>query len=428
MPQIHLGVPGVPGVPGDRAFVAPPPQRLIGSIPRLLSLDVFRGLVILAMLLVNNLGDGETTGYFWKHADWPAMRQRDAWRAWWGYAARLPGGAERTKLLPLERYRLESQLGTKRVQLRLITRTFDTPRADRLQFEVDQLEEQLRALDEEAAMAAAPWRRIPLFTYCTLADFVMPGFMLIIGVAIPFSVAASRMRGMSSTSVWTRALRRAFLLILLGWILCYFRDQFAPSLYEDQAWTFTLGMDVLQLLGIAYLVARIAYELPMTGRIFLATLLLAWHWSLLRFGPQGANVPAGTFTRNYEAVGYAYTHWPVWERMTLHLLGNRLTIGWKGLLSVPPAAATMLIGTIFGEWLRHDDVEAEQKVSRLALWGVLLALIGFCWAFDVPLNEPRWSASYLLSVSGVGGVVLAAIYAIVDIHKIRAWAYPAIET
>ena len=74
MPQIHLGVPGVPGVPGDRAFVAPPPQRLIGSIPRLLSLDVFRGLVILAMLLVNNLGDGETTGYFWKHADWPAMR------------------------------------------------------------------------------------------------------------------------------------------------------------------------------------------------------------------------------------------------------------------------------------------------------------------------------------------------------------------
>ena len=36
------------------------------------------------MLIVNNLGDSQTTGYFWKHADWPALAQRTAWRAWWG--------------------------------------------------------------------------------------------------------------------------------------------------------------------------------------------------------------------------------------------------------------------------------------------------------------------------------------------------------
>src|SRR5947207_3439893 len=132
--------------------------------PRLILLDVFRGLVILAMLIVNNLGDSDTTGYFWKHADWPAMSQRQAWRAWWGYATESPGWAERLKKLPLERYRLESQLGVKRVQLRLIEASSDDSQAARLRFEADQLAEQLRALDEERQLAAEPWRRIPLFT------------------------------------------------------------------------------------------------------------------------------------------------------------------------------------------------------------------------------------------------------------------------
>src|SRR3982751_5983921 len=72
--------------------------------PRLLSLDVFRGLVILAMLIVNNLGDGATTGYFWKHADWPAMSPGYAWRAWWGYTTDSPAWKDRLLHIPLERY------------------------------------------------------------------------------------------------------------------------------------------------------------------------------------------------------------------------------------------------------------------------------------------------------------------------------------
>src|SRR4051812_34048763 len=66
---------------------------------RLLSLDVFRGLVILAMLVVNNIGDAGTTGYFWKHADWPVMRWGQAWKTWATYARGVPNPYQRIDAL-----------------------------------------------------------------------------------------------------------------------------------------------------------------------------------------------------------------------------------------------------------------------------------------------------------------------------------------
>src|SRR4051812_42714061 len=157
----------VPPTPMPRIEVAPndlraaeralsaPPHRLLGAMPRLLSLDAFRGIVILAMLLVNNLGDPAGAGYFWKHADWPAMTQRHAWAAWWGYATGQPAWNQRLAQLPLERYRLQSQLGVKRVQLRINVneRSPDPQQAQRLSYEIDQLDQELRAIDEEEQLA-----------------------------------------------------------------------------------------------------------------------------------------------------------------------------------------------------------------------------------------------------------------------------------
>jgi predicted acyltransferase len=343
--------------------VAPPadPSKPSG---RLVSLDVFRGLVIVAMLIVNNLGDNSTTGYFWKHADWPEPWLAEALRQWWHG---LAGGT----------------------------------------------------LPWYAALA-----RFPVFRHCTLADYVMPSFMLIIGLAIPYSVAASVRRGVPTQVMWLRTLKRAATLVLLGWIICYFRDQFAPWLYGDgsRPLTVSLGMDVLQLLGDSYLLARVLYELPGRGRIAAAAILLLWHWAFLRFGYQG-DVPRGTFTEHHNAVGYAYAHWPLWGWLTLHL-GGRLTIGWIGLLSVPPATATMLLGTVAGDWLRRRDVPDPAKVRRLALWGGVLAAVGLAWAFDLPFNKPRWTPCYLVWVSGIGFLLIALLYWLIDMRGSRRWVYP----
>jgi predicted acyltransferase len=374
---------------------------------RLVSLDVFRGLVILAMLVVNNLGDGGTTGYFWKHADWVPMPWGQAWRMWWGYARHSTGSQDRADRLPDEIQRV----------LASAARSGFYPPADHRHFELEEAKawQQIKALADEQQTSRSPWRRVPLFTHCTLADYVMPWFMLIIGVAIPFSVAASISKELSKRAMWMRALRRGATLVLLGWILCYFRDQFANSLYDRAPWRLAFGLDVLQLLGLSYLVAWTLYGCPAKRRATIAGLLFIGHWALLRFYPQG-DVPPGTFNEHFDAIGYIYDHWNTQN------LGP-LTISFRGLLSVPPAAATMIVGTLIGDLLRG---ESTRKVKTLVMWGVVMCVIGFVWAFDLPFNKPRWTPSYLLWTSGVGTILLAGLYWVIDVKQLRRWTYPLV--
>ena len=251
----------------------------------------------------------------------------------------------------------------------------------------------------------------------------MPSFMLIIGVAIPFSVAAAKRRGIPQQTMWIRAVRRAALLVVLGWILCYFRDQFAASVY-GAPWKFSLGMDVLQLLGVGYLVARIFYELQPISRLIIAAALLVYHWVILRFYPQ-TPLPAGTFFREHAmALQYIYEHWSFWKLITLHI--GPVTIGWRGLMSVPPAAATMLLGTLIGDWLRREEVLPSIRAKRLAIAGVVGMVLGFLWAFSLPFNKPVWTPSYLVYVSGFDAVCIALLYWVIDQRGLRKWSYPLI--
>jgi predicted acyltransferase len=295
----------------------------------------------------------------------------------------------------------------------------DARRLDYVLFQFYSLIDHQKALlegrSEIQKMMRSPWQQVPLFTHCTLADYVMPWFMLIIGVAIPFSVAASIAKGVSKQWMWIRAIKRAAILVALGWILCYFRDQFATSLYGRAPWTFTLGMDVLQLLGISYLISRIFYECSIRLRAVIAILFFVGHWALLRFYPQG-DAPRGTFNEAFDAIGYIYSHWNAPN------LGP-LAISFRGLLSIPPAVTTMLIGTLIGDLLRS---ESTRKVKTLVIFGVVMCAIGFAWAFDLPFNKPRWTPSYLLWTSGVGMILLAGLYWIIDVKQHRRWTYPLV--
>ena len=244
-----------------------------------------------------------------------------------------------------------------------------------------------------AQLMHAPWNGGVRF-----ADLIFPWFLLIVGVALPFSVAGARRKGMGGWRYGLRALGRVFALVFLGCLI-------DSSLLKRPLF----DLNVLQLIGLAYGVGALLSLLPVWLRLPVALSLLAGHTAVIEHLP----VPGlghGVFREDANAILYlnrAYLN-------HLHL---------TGLVSVAPTTALVLLGTAFGDALRRERWKPWEKVIILLAFSGVLAAGGWAWHFSLPYNKPVWTASYILLTAGLGGCVLTLLYALVDAGswKWTAW-------
>lgn len=231
----------------------------------------------------------------------------------------------------------------------------------------------------------------------TFADLVFPWFLFIVGVAIPYSAASARRRKVPGWRYDLKILSRTATLILLG---CLIDSSIA------RAPMFDLG--VLQLIGLAYLVAALLYELPLSRRLLIAGGMLVAYWAVLRFVP----VPG---------VGNVFTE----ERNIISHLNQVYLVRYNlaGLISVIPTAALVLIGSAVGDLLRSKGSGAK-IVGQLLILGAALTVGGLLWSLDLPFNKPLWTTSYVIYTAGLGTLVLALLYLILDVNRWRWWAWP----
>ena len=233
-----------------------------------------------------------------------------------------------------------------------------------------------------------------------VADMVFPWFLLIVGVAIPYAVASRRSRGMSPGTYYVDVVRRTVILVLLGCAI--------NSSWADRP---LLNMGVLQLIGLAYLVAALLYGLPLTARMVVAALFLAAHWAAIRFIPI-PGIGAGIFTADQNLIRYLHEAY----------LGHSLA----GIIGVVPTSALALIGTALGDILRRDSYTPPRKAAILLGAGIILVVAGWLWHFDLRFNKPYWTASFILFSAGWGSLVLGALFLIIDVKGWRAWAFPLV--
>jgi predicted acyltransferase len=234
-----------------------------------------------------------------------------------------------------------------------------------------------------------------------IADLVFPWFLLIVGVALPYSFGAQQKKGLSWGNFILKALWRTLILILLGCLI-------DSSLIKEPV--FDLG--VLQLIGLAYFIAALAIKLPRYWRAGLAGLFLLGHWAAIRFIPI-PGIGAGSFTENQNLINYLNQVY----LQSLHL---------KGIISTIPTSAMVLIGSVVGELLRTESYSAKQKLGYLFFTGIALALLGWLWNLDLPFNKSIWSASYIVYTAGLGLIGLGIFYALLDVKLWRAWALPLV--
>jgi predicted acyltransferase len=109
----------------------------------------------------------------------------------------------------------------------------------------------------------------------------------------------------------------------------------------------------------------------------------------------------------------------------------------EGILSTIPAIVTTLTGVLTGSWLTRDvgSGENEDSATRhqgsrvetaagLFFAGTVLLAAGWSWSLLFPLNKSLWTSSYVLYTSGLALLTLASCYWIIDIKGYRRWAWP----
>jgi predicted acyltransferase len=242
----------------------------------------------------------------------------------------------------------------------------------------------------------------------TPTDLIFPFFLFIVGAAIP----------LGSRRGWPAVLRRAAVIVGVGWLLAAFP-------------LFRLGTlripGVLPRIGLCYLAAEAIVRAagPDPARIRRAVgpviaALLVGYWLLLT-----QVAPPGGVAGDLSAEG----NLGAWLDRRL-LAGHLWRPAWdpEGLLSTLPAIATTLLGVLAGLVLRAT-YSPRRIVRTLAAWGLAGVVAGLAWHLVFPINKSLWTSSYVLFTGGVAAAFLAAGYAAVDAapsDRSRRWSEPVV--
>lgn len=231
----------------------------------------------------------------------------------------------------------------------------------------------------------------------TLADLVFPGFLTMVGIAIPFS-----MRGAKFDSVQRRhILGRTGRLLLLGFILSnlYWFASFASG-----DWRL---FGVLQRIGLVYCACALLFLLSGSrARVAIAAAILALYWPLaLLPSLDGLATDIGVRGHNFIASV---------DRL---FLGDHLYVkepeGYdpEGILGTLPAIAQGLIGVAIGEILIRRTGPAGRQ---LAMIGGAMLVAGGVWSLAFPIVKDVWSSSFVLVTSGITILALALLHHMLD--------------
>ena len=270
------------------------------------------------------------------------------------------------------------------------------------------------------------------WTGMVLHDLIQPSFSFLVGVALPFGLAGRATRGQSHGMMLAHAAWRSLILIALGvWLRSIGRPQ-TYFTFEDTLSQIGLGYFFLFLLGprsvraqwIAFVVICIGYwaafaMYPLPGPDF--------DWKL-------AGVPADW---PHHAQGFA-AHWNkntnlawAFDRWFLNLFPRKEVFnfnrGGYATLSFIPTLATMILGLVAGSWLKAET-QPREKLMRFCIAGAAGLILGLTphWLGICPIVKRIWTPSWVLFSGGWCFLFLAAFYAIIDVKKLKGWAFPLV--
>ncbi|KAL6650669.1 hypothetical protein ACP70R_009594 [Stipagrostis hirtigluma subsp. patula] len=315
------------------------------------------------------------------------------------------------------------------------------------------------------AMNHSPWDGV------TVADFVMPFFLFIVGVAL----ALAYKRVPDKLDATKKAVLRALKLFCLGLVL--------QGGFFHGVRSLTFGVDIeqirlmgiLQRIAIAYLLTalceiwlkgeedvdygfdllkRYRYQL-FVGLIVAVTYMVLlygtyvpdWEYQIsgpgstektfsVKCGVRGDTSPGcnavGMIDRKILGMQHLYGR-PVYARSKQCSIDSpqngplppdapswcQAPFDPEGLLSSVMAIVTCLIGLQYGHVIVHFQKHKERIMNWLIPSFTMLVLAFSMDFFGMHMNKPLYTVSYTLATAGAAGLLFAGIYALVDLYGYR---------
>lgn len=263
---------------------------------------------------------------------------------------------------------------------------------------------------------------------CSLWDMIQPSFMFLVGVSIPWSLAAQKAKNISTGQGWVRALWRSFLLVVLGIFL----------ISNNKPSTDFSFVNVLTQIGLGYLVVYAVAQSSRPLAPFVAAAILAAYWLLFAFWPIGSQELAAQLNLpidRQQLAGFG-AHWnqhlnpaASFDRWFLNLFPRETPFvfnrGGYQTLNFIPSIATMLLGLAAGQTIREVP-GAFPAAIRLVLGGVVIALLG--WLLDItgvcPLVKRIWTPSWTLWSGGLCLSILGLFHFLTEALQKQILAWP----
>jgi|SRR5665648_10373 len=239
-------------------------------------------------------------------------------------------------------------------------------------------------------------------------DLIFPLFMFISGVAIPFALVSKLERKVPKRELAIKALKRVLTLVFLGLI---YNGVFSNG-FENPRFA-----SVLAQIGLAYYGAAmiVIYTKSFKQRLYWLGGILGVIAVIQLLIPV-PGIGAGVLTPEGCINGYI-------DRMFLpgRLYGG--SFDPEGLLCIVSAVSVTLMGSVAGHFLRDKTTNDKKKLNTLFSVGASAIILALLLSTFYPLIKACWTSSFNLLTGGIGFLLMASFYYIIDVKGWKKWSF-----
>lgn len=242
----------------------------------------------------------------------------------------------------------------------------------------------------------------------TLADFVFPSFLFIMGCSLAYSSASS----LEWNDYLAKVAKRTMILFAIG----LFLNWFPFFLYNKQGifeWKYFENlrfMGVFQRLALCYFVAAIIVKAFPKQSLIVGIIMLAGYWAaMMLLIPQGYQ-----FTRDAN-IGTIVDNFIIPKS---HLYRGDNGFEPEGILGTIPASVNMIAGFICARYLRNNGFTNE-TLLKFVFIGFGLLILASLWSGQYPISKKLWTSTFVVLNIGFDLILLAILAYIYEIKKIK---------